>query len=59
MRMLIGMLLGSALTLGGLYAADKMASGDSARPMVNWDVMEKNVNVVVALAKEGWKKIGG
>ena len=59
MRMFIGMILGSALTVGGLYVADSISSGASARPMVNWDIVAKNVNVVVAMAKEGWKKIGG
>jgi hypothetical protein len=59
MRMFIGMILGSALTLGGLYIADSVSSGDPARTMVNWDVVQKNVNVVVGMAKEGWKKIGG
>jgi len=41
MRMFIGIIVGSALTFGGLYIADSVASGDSARPMVNWDVMAK------------------
>jgi hypothetical protein len=60
MRMFIGIILGSALTLGGLYIADSVSSGDAARPpMVNWDVVGKNVNNVVGMAKEGWKKIGG
>jgi hypothetical protein len=59
MRMFVGMILGSALTLGGLYVADKTTSGEQARPMVNWDVMAKNVDAAVALAKEGWKKIAG
>jgi hypothetical protein len=30
-----------------------------ARPMVNWDVVAKTVDNVVALAKDGWKKIAG
>jgi hypothetical protein len=59
MRMIIGIIVGSALTFGGLYIADSVKSGDSARPMVNWDVMAKNLDVVVTMAKEGWKKIGG
>ena len=59
MRMFIGMILGGALTVGGLYVADRMSTGESARTMVNWDVVAKNVNVVVAMAKKGWKKIGG
>jgi len=57
MRMFIGMILGCALTVSGLYAADKISS--AARPMVNWDVVAKNIDVVVAMAKDGWKRIGG
>jgi hypothetical protein len=59
MRMFIGMILGCALTIGGLYFADNMSSGPAARPMVNWDVVAKNIDVVVAMAKDGWKKIAG
>ena len=59
MRMFIGMILGCALTFGGLFVADSASSGASARPMVNWDVVAKHIDVVVAMAKDGWKKIGG
>jgi len=34
MRMFIGIILGSALTMGGLYIADSMSSGDPTRTMV-------------------------
>ena len=59
MRMFIGLILGCALTIGGLYAADKATAGPEARPMVNWDVVSKNFDDVVALAKDGLKKITG
>jgi len=59
MRMFFGMILGCALTVGGAYVADSMATGPEARPMVNWDVVAKNVDSVVALARDGWKKITG
>jgi hypothetical protein len=37
-----------------------MSSSDAAkRPMVNWDVVAKNLDSVTALAREGWKKIVG
>ena len=36
-----------------------MGSGPGARPMVNWDVVAKNIDGVVALARDGWKKIAG
>jgi len=54
-----GLILGCALTFGGLYVADSMNTGPNARPMVNWDVVAKNVDVVMTMAKDGWKKIAG
>ena len=42
MRLIFGMILGAALTIGGAYVADtasKPAAGVEARPMVNWDVV--------------------
>ena len=59
MRMFIGMILGCALTFGGLFVADSASSGASARPMVNWDVVAKNFDSVTTRAREGWKKIVG
>jgi hypothetical protein len=37
MRLIFGMILGAALTVGGAYIADTGKSGPEARPMVNWD----------------------
>jgi hypothetical protein len=59
MRMFFGLILGCALTVGGAYVADSVASGPGVRPMVNWDVVAKNIDSVVALARDGWKKITG
>jgi hypothetical protein len=58
MRFFFGLILGVALTLGGAYVVD-MNAGPGARPMVNWDVVAKNIDGVVALARDGWKKIAG
>ena len=59
MRLFFGLILGCALTIGGAYVADNMVSGPGVRPMVNWDVVAKNVDSIVALARDGWKKITG
>jgi hypothetical protein len=56
MRLFFGIILGCALTIGGAYIADRMSG---ARPMVNWDVVAQNFDSVVALARDGWKKITG
>ena len=59
MRFFLGLIIGIALTIGGAYLVDNMSAGPGARPMVNWDVVAKNIDGVVALARDGWKKIAG
>ena len=56
MRLILGIIIGCALTIGGAYVADKSSDG---QPMVNWDVVGKNVNSLTGLARDGWKKIAG
>jgi hypothetical protein len=60
MRMFVGILLGSVLTVAGVYVADhsSLPSGP-ARPMVNWDVVAKNLDDVTTMAREGWRKLAG
>jgi hypothetical protein len=58
MRFFLGLIIGVALTIGGAYVVDNSA-GPGARPMVNWDVVAKTIDGVVALARDGWKKIAG
>jgi hypothetical protein len=60
MRFFIGIIIGCALTIGSAYVTDSMKSGpDAVRPMVNWDVVAKNLGGLTDLAREGWKKIAG
>ena len=59
MRLLFGMILGFALTVGGAYVSDSAKSGPDARPMVNWDVVGKNVDAVTVMIKQGWAKLTG
>ncbi|HKY87880.1 MAG TPA: hypothetical protein VJL90_14065 [Pseudorhodoplanes sp.] len=62
MRVFLGMILGALLTIGVAYYSDSMrtssvASGPSAtenRPMVNWDVVQSNWNIVKERAEQGW-----
>jgi hypothetical protein len=58
MRLILGIIIGFALTVGGVYVADKTA-GPGTQPMVNWEVVEKNVSSLAALARDGWRKITG
>ena len=56
MRLILGIIIGGALTIGGAYVADKTAG---TQPMVNWDVVGKNVSNLTGMARDGWKKITG
>ena len=57
MRMFFGLILGCAITVGGAYIADHISSDAAATPMVNWDVVAKNVDSVMTIARDGWKRI--
>ena len=59
MRLLFGIILGFALTVGGVYVADQMSSRANARTMVNWDVVAKNVDEITTIARDGWRRITG
>jgi hypothetical protein len=54
------MILGAALTVGGAYISDTVAKpppGTEARPMVNWDVVGRNVDSFTAMVKDGWNRL--
>jgi hypothetical protein len=59
MRLILGMILGAALTIGGAYVYDTSSKGPDARPMVNWDVVAKNTDSVVIMIKQSWAKLTG
>jgi hypothetical protein len=59
MRLLFGITLGFALTVGGVYVADHVTTSATARPMVNWDVVAKNVDSITTMARDGWRRIAG
>ena len=59
MRLLFGMILGAALTVGIAYVSDTAKTGADARPMVNWDVVGKNVDTLTVMIKQGWAKLTG
>jgi hypothetical protein len=58
MRLIFGMILGAALTVGGTYVADTSKSA-ADKPMVNWDVVGKNVDTLSTMIKQGWNKLTG
>ena len=58
MRLILGMILGAALTIGGAYVSDTTkSSGADQRPMVNWDVVGRNVDSLTTMIKQGWVKL--
>ncbi len=61
MRVFLGMILGAALTIAAAYYWDSMrtssAAGAENRPMVNWDVVQSNWNVVKERAQQGWAEL--
>jgi hypothetical protein len=62
MRLLFGMILGAALTVGAAYLYDNMSFRGSTgtttqRTMVNWDVVGDNWRILKDRAKEGWSKL--
>ena len=59
MRLIFGMILGAALTIGGAYIADTAKSGPDARPMVNWKVVGENTDAFMTMIKQGWAKLTG
>ena len=59
MRLLFGIILGFALTVGGVYVADQISGRANARTMVNWDVVSKNVDELTTMARDGWRRISG
>jgi hypothetical protein len=60
MRLVFGIILGCALTVGGAYVADNTrSSATDARPMVNWDVVARNAGSLSGLVRDSWKKITG
>ena len=58
MRLIFGIILGAALTVGGAYVSDRMAKSDAER-MVNWQVVGKNVDTLTTMVKQGWAKLTG
>ena len=52
MRLLLGMILGSLLTVGGAYIADQRDNAADPHPMVNWDVVQQKLAVIHDASKE-------
>lgn len=67
MRLIFGMIVGAAATIGLAYMHDSMYASVSAeppvgaeqRPMVNWDVASSFARRTSSAARAQWDKISG
>jgi hypothetical protein len=62
MRLLVGMILGAALLVGVAYYHDTNlvgAPGQSARPMVNWDVVNDVTRGISARVRAQFDRLTG
>jgi hypothetical protein len=62
MRLLLGMILGSLLTVGVAFISDSMTpsagTGDTeSRRMVNWDVAGERLQAFTAYVREEWARL--
>ena len=66
MRVIFGMILGSALTIGAAYVHDAMFAPSQASPapaqtsqrqVVNWDVLNANARIAKSVVREQWEKL--
>jgi hypothetical protein len=58
MRLIFGIILGALLTVGGAYLVDTSSPAE-AKPMVNWDVVSKNVETLGTKVRQGWNRLTG
>jgi hypothetical protein len=66
MRLLLGIILGGALTVGGAYVYDSHnapaagnAPADVQRPLVNWDVVGTKWRHLNERARAEWSRLAG
>jgi hypothetical protein len=63
MRFLFGVLVGIGLTIGGAYLYDSSrgspdsTNATSARPMVNWDVVDNVWNRATSRVQKEWDRL--
>ena len=61
MRLILGMILGAALTVGVAYVSDTATQsstpGAETRQMVNWGVVRSNVDTLATMVKQAWNRL--
>jgi hypothetical protein len=66
MRMLLGIILGVALTIGGAYTYDSHnaleatnAQASTQQPLVNWETVSVKWQLLTERARSEWVRIAG
>ena len=66
MRLLFGIILGAALTVGGAYLYDSHnalaaanAPASAQRPLVNWDIVGVKWEQLTVRARSEWNRLAG
>jgi hypothetical protein len=60
MRFAAGVLVGILITIAAAYLRDAaLPSGADARPMVNWDVVDRSVHDFSETVREQWARLVG
>jgi len=57
MRFILGIIVGCAITVGGAYVADAILPSAVAKPMVNWDVVDKDWQSFTHGVRNTWNKL--
>ena len=65
MRVFLGIIIGVFLTIAGAYVIDSVNTGPAvagadtttARPMVNWDVVDHNWHAFTQSVRVGWNRL--
>jgi hypothetical protein len=60
MRFALGLIVGVLITIATAYLRDaSLPSGADARPMVNWDVVDRSVHDFSETVREQWARLVG
>ena len=60
MRFALGLIVGVLITIATAYLRDaSLPNGADARPMVNWDVVDRSVHDLSETVREQWARLVG
>jgi len=61
MRLILGIIIGCAITVGAAYVTDSMSSSapEAKEQMVNWDVVGTKWNRLTERARAEWVRLAG